>query len=102
MRERRDERHRAAIAVTIIMWTPVAQANRPIDNDGSWLESMFERAGIDVGFKRRAGLAHRVGRAIELAAAVVATADHSAHRAVDIHEHGGCLAGMIFLTILAQ
>ena len=53
---------------------------------------MLQRGGIDVGLERRAGLAHRVGGAVELAGAVVAPADHGAHRAVDVHEHRGGLA----------
>jgi len=47
-------------------------------------------------------LAHRIGRAVELALAVVAPADHGTHRAVDVHEHRGALLGLVLATILPQ
>ena len=66
------------------------------------LKPLLERGGVDIGLERGAGLAQRIGRAVELAFAVVAPADHGAHRAVGIHQHGGRLLGVIFAAVLAQ
>ena len=66
------------------------------------LEAVLERGGVDVGLERGARLAHRIGGAVELAGAVVAAADHGAHRAVHVHKYGGGLAGVIFAAVLAQ
>ena len=102
MGERVDQRHRAAIAAAVIVRAPVADADRRVDHDRVRLHAVLERGGIDVGLERGTGLAHRVGGAVELAGAVVAPAHHGAHRAVDVHQHGRGLAGVIFLAVLAQ
>ena len=52
-----------------------------------------KRGRVDIGFERGAGLAQRVDRAVELAGAVIAPADHRAHRAVEIGDHDRRLAG---------
>ena len=66
------------------------------------LNAVLKRGRVDVGLERRAGLAQRVGRAVELARAVVAPADHRAHRAVEIRDHDGGLAGAVFVAVLPQ
>ncbi len=61
-----------------------------------------QRGGIDVRLERGARLPQRVGGAVELADAVVAAADHGAHGAVILHDHGGGLRGAVFLAVLLQ
>ncbi len=66
------------------------------------LEAVHQRGGVDVGLERGAGLAHRVDGAVELAGAVIAAADHGAHAAVEIGEHGCGLRRVIVAAELAQ
>ncbi len=73
-----------------------------VDHDRGRLEAVHQRGGVDVRLERGAGLAQRVGGAVELALAVVAAADHGAHRAVVIGHHRGGLAGVIVAAVLAQ
>src|SRR5262249_26538974 len=97
-----SERHRAREAATVVSGTPIADTDGRVDHDRSWLETMHERGGIDVGLERGTGLAQRVRGAIELALAVVAPADHGAHRTVSVHQHGGALTRAILAAILPQ
>ena len=84
------------------MRAPVADADRAVDHDRGRLHAVLQRGGVDVGLERGAGLAQRVGGAVELARAVVAAADHGAHRAVEIGDHHGGLAGVVVAAVLAQ
>ena len=98
-----SQRHRAGIAAGIVLRAPVADADRRVDHDRGRLEAAaLQRGRVDVGLERGAGLAQRVGRAVELAFAVVAAADHGAHRAVVLHQHRGGLPGLVFAAVLAQ
>ncbi len=61
---------------------------------------MHQRGGIDIGLEGGAGLSQRVRGAIELALAIVAPADHGAHRTVNVHQNGGTLLRAILAAIL--
>ena len=65
-------------------------------------EAVLHGGGVDIGLERRAGLAQRPGGAVELALAVVAAADHGAHRAAGLDHHDGAFGDAIFLAVLAQ
>ena len=66
------------------------------------LKPLSRAVGVDVGFERRAGLPIRVGRAVELAGAIVASADHGANAAVEIGHDSCGLCRMIVTAELAQ
>ena len=74
----------------------------PSTIDRCRLEAVEQRGGVDIRLERRAGLAHGVGRAVELAGAVVAAADHGAHAAVEIGDDGRGLRRVIVAAELAQ
>src|SRR5690606_27093377 len=81
---------------------PIADADRPVDHDGGRLQAVYEGRGIDIGLERRTGLALRVGRPVELAFAVIAPADNSAHGAVIVHHGGRGLTRPILPAIFAK
>ena len=85
--DRRRQRDLAGVGMAVVLRTPVADADRAVDDGIARLPAVQQRGGVDVGLERRAGLAHRVHRAVELAGAVVAAADHRAHAAVEIGYH---------------
>ena len=66
------------------------------------LKPLAERSRVDIRLERGAGLAQRVGGAVELAGAVIAAADHGAHAAVEIGDHHCGLARAIVAAVLAQ
>ena len=88
--------------MAVVLRAPVADADRTVDHDRGRLEAVQQRGGVDIGLERRAGLAHRVDRAVELARAIVAAADHRAHAAVEIGHHGRRLRRVIVAAELAQ
>ena len=100
--DRLRQRHRAGIGVAVILRAPVADADRAVDHDRGRLEAVHQRGGVDIGLERRAGLPQGVDRAVELAGAVVAAADHGADAAVEIGHHGGGLRRVIVAAELAQ
>src|SRR6266542_3909553 len=100
--QRLRERHRAGKAAAVVFRAPVADADRRVDYDRGRLEPVHQGSGVDIGLERGARRAHGVGRAVELALAVVASADHGAHRAVDVHQHRGALLGLVFAPVLLE
>ena len=90
------------MATAVVFRAPVADTDRRVDDDGGRLETVHQRGGIDVGFERGAGLAHGIGRAVELTLAVVAPAHHRAHRAVDVHQDRGALFGFVLASIFLE
>ena len=100
--DRLRQRHRAGVGMAVVLRTPVADADRAVDDGIARLEAVQQRGGVDIGLERRAGLAHRVHRAVELAGAVVAAADHRADAAVEIGYHGRGLGRVIVAAELAQ
>ncbi|CEG08487.1 hypothetical protein BN961_01903 [Afipia felis] len=102
VRQRLRQRDRAGVGAPVVLRAPVADADRAVHHDGGRFEAVQECRGVDVRFERGAGLAHRVGGTVELAGAVVASADHRAHAAIEIGDHGGCLRRMIVAAELAQ
>ena len=100
--DRLRQRHRAGIGVAVVLRTPVADADRAVDHDRGRLEAVEQRGGVDIGLERRAGLPVGVDGAVELAGAIVASADHRAHAAVEIGDHGRGLGGVIVAAELAQ
>ncbi len=93
----------AHVAVLVIVRTPVADADRRIDDDGRRLElAGHQRGQIDEGLERGAGLAQRVGRAVELARAIIAPAHHRPHAARRVEDHHRALLGVIARPVLAQ
>src|SRR5258708_26994088 len=88
--------------MTVVLWAPVADADRRVDHDRGRLVTVRERGRVDVRLERGAGLTQRVGRAVELALAVVAPADHRAYRAVEIDHDGGGLPCLIVVAALAD
>ena len=67
------------------MRRPVADADRGSLKRSLRAHAVLERREIDEGLEGGAGLAQRLGRAVELALGIVAAADHGAHRAVGRH-----------------
>ena len=65
-------------------------------------EAVHHRGRVDERLERRPRLAERVGRAVELALAVVAPADHGAHRAVGLDADEGRLLDLIRRAVLAE
>ena len=88
--------------MAVILRAPVADADRTVDHDRGRLEPVQERGRVDIRLERRTGLAVGVDRAVELARAIVASADHRAHAAVEIGDHGGGLRRVIVAAELAQ
>ena len=62
-------------------------------------QSVLERGQIDEGLERGAGLPLGGDRAVELALAVIASADHGAHRAVRRHRHQRALADAALVAL---
>ncbi len=62
----------------------------------------FQRRQIDKGFEGRAGLAMRLGGAVEHRIPVIDAADHGADRAIRLHHHQGSLAGAGFLAVFVD
>ena len=79
------QRHGAEIALVIIPRLPVADLDRLVDRHGVRPVAVAECGQVDEHFEQRAGLAVRLGRAVELAFAIVAAADESKDRAVGRH-----------------
>src|SRR5215469_16000608 len=90
------------MAAAVVLRAPVSDAYRRVDDDRGRLESVHQRGRIHIRLERGTRLAHRIGRAVELAFAVVAPADHGAYRAVDVHQDRGTLFGLVFATVLPQ
>ena len=65
-------------------------------------EAVFHRGGVDIRLEGRAGLAERLGGAVELAGAVVAPADDGAHGAAGFHDYHRAFGNAVFLAVLAQ
>ncbi len=65
-------------------------------------EPGLEPGEIDEGLERRARLAHRLGRPVELAGAVAAAADDGAHRAVGRHRDERRLARRRLFPVTGQ
>ena len=94
-RQSHGERHGAGIAAAVIMDAVIADAGRPVGDDGRRLETAgHQRGEIDIGLEGGAGLARGVGRAVELACAIIPSADDGAHGAVRLHDDRGALLGM--------
>ena len=66
------------------------------------MKPFIKRGRVDIGLERRARLPQRIGRAIELAGAIVAAADHGAHAAVGSGHHHRSLVDVILVAELAQ
>ena len=47
-----SERDRSRIGVTIVLRTPIADANRAVDDDRFWCVAVHQRGGIDIRFER--------------------------------------------------
>ena len=95
-------RHLALIAVDVIVRPPIADPDRRVDKTVGRAQPGFEPGEVDERLERRAGLALRLGRAIELAVVVVAAADHRAHRAVGRHRDQRALADRIASAVAGQ
>src|SRR5690606_8611625 len=66
--------------------------DRCIEHDGGRIEAALERRGVDEGLEARAGLAARLGGAVELVAGIAEAADECAQRAgVGFERHQGRL-----------
>ena len=66
------------------------------------LEAMLHRGRVDIGLERRAGLAERSGRPVELAAAIVPATDHGPNRAAGFQHHHGAFLDPVLLAELAK
>src|SRR5258708_9839087 len=88
--------------MAVVLWAPVTDADRRVDDDRGRLVAVRERGRVDIRLERGTGLAQRVGRAVELALAVVAPADHRAYRAVEIDHDGGRLPRLVLVAVLAE
>src|SRR5260370_25895806 len=77
---------------------PVADGDRRIRSDGIGFKSRFDGRNIDEQLERRAGLPHRLGRAVELAYGEIGTADERADPPVAIERHERALADMPVLV----
>src|SRR6266702_7879678 len=88
--------------MTVVLWAPVADADRRVDHDRGRLVAVRQRGRVDIWLERGAGLTQRVGCAVELALAVVAPADHCAYRAVEIDYDGGGLSRLVVVAVLAD
>ena len=83
------------------MRTPIADAYRGIDNDRTRCKAIRQGGGIDVRLERGPGLAQRVDRAVKLTLAVVAAADHGAHRPMEIRNNQRGLICMVVVAVVA-
>ena len=98
-----EQGDRAGIGPAVVLRTPVAETNGRVDHDGGRLEPVLQRRRIDIRLERRARLPQRIGRAVELARAVIAAADHGADRAVrHVRHHRAGLFDVIILPELPQ
>src|SRR5262249_28068037 len=97
-----NKRDPAGKTSAIVARAPVAETDRRVDDNRIWGESVGERGRIDVRLERRAGLAQRVGRAVELARSVVPTADDRTHAAVEIGEHRGRLVRVVLAAVILE
>src|SRR6266852_8173327 len=88
------QRYRAVIAPVIILRLPVADLDRLIDHHAIRAVAVAERGQVNKNLEQRAGLAPRLGGAIELAFGVVAPADHREDRAIGGHRDKPRLADM--------
>ena len=95
MRKPVGEAHLALVAPGVIARLPVADADRRVDKTVGGPQPRFEPGEVDKRLERRAGLALRLGRAVELALVVVAAADHGLDRAVGRHRDERALADRV-------
>ena len=95
MRQRVGQRGAAGIFQRVVLRRPVADRDRQVIDDRGRLEAGLERRQIDEGLERRAGLAQRIGGAVELACLVVLAADDRPDRAVRRHGDQRRLGGMV-------
>ena len=93
VRQRFIQRDLAAVVALEVLRLPVADPHRRVQHGVVGRESVLQRRQPDERLECRAGLAVRVDRAVEVAVAVVASADHHAHRAGrGIQHHDRALA----------
>ena len=90
------------IFVAVVFRLPALDLDRRVLAHGVRRQSVFERGEIDERLERRSGLALGGDRAIELALAVIAAADHGAHRAVRRHRHQRALGNAALVALLRQ
>src|SRR5262245_19334340 len=86
----------------VIMRLPLADSDGSVDHLVIGAEARLEPGEIDEGLEGGAGLAERLRRTIELAAAIVAAADESAPRAVMRHRDKRALARLRALAVALQ
>ena len=100
--QRRHQGHLAVIAARIVARRPVADPDRPVDDNRVRAHAGGKRTQIDDRLERRPGLALRFGRAVELADFVVPPADDGLDRAGGVHGNQRGLAGAIRLAVLVE
>ncbi len=96
------QRHVALIFVLEIGRRPFADGDGAVMHDVVRRAAILEGGEIDKGLEGAAGLAHRVGGAVEAGLDVGAPAHHGAHRAVGRHRHQRALAGMKLVALRRQ
>ncbi len=87
MGQRMGESDRALIGAFVIAGFPVADGDRPVDHFIVRPMPVFQRSQIDESLERRAGLALGLGRAVEWAVVVGASAHQRAQGPVGRHGH---------------
>src|SRR5215470_20045193 len=84
---------------SIVARLPIADAHRLVNEFIRGLQTGLQPGEIDERFERGSRLALRLSRAVELAFAVIAAANHRADRAVRRHCYEGALGYRHFGSI---
>ena len=97
-----DHRHLARVFALEIARLPAVDLDRLGRQPVLRHDAFLECCEVDEQLERRAGLALRLGDAVELALGIGAAALHRADPAVETHRHQGRLVGLPALALLRQ
>ncbi len=101
-RQRLGQRNRAEILAAVVLRMPALDRDRLVLAHGIRRQPAFDRGEIDERLERRAGLALRRDRAVELAFGIILSADQRAHRAIRRQRHHGALADAGLRAVLGK